>query len=369
MTIIHAVGDVAPRRADPASIFAGVTPRLADADLVFGQLECPLSDRGEPSPNAKLAMRTAPSVAPLLQDAGFDVMSIAGNHALDFGKVALADTLKALDHVGIARCGAGGGIAEARAPAIVDAGGQRIAFLSYTSILPAGYAAEVNRAGCAPMRAYTHYHQVEPDQPGTPPRVVTFADRADLAALVADIRAARAQAQQVALSIHWGIHFVRAEIADYQREVAYAAIEAGADMILGHHPHVLKGVEIYQGKPIFYSLGNFAIEQPSAFKEDVHRDASFADISRLGGTWAPGEKYMAPPETRHTLIARLAVDEKSVGVTILPCRIDDDSVPQLLAPGTAEWDEMLAYLRAITQEAGIETLYEERGDGVAVVVT
>ena len=82
------------------------------------------------------------------------------------------------------------------------------------------------------------------------------------------------------VSLHWGIHFVRGDLADYQREVAHAAIEAGADMILGHHPHVLKAIELYRGKPIFYSLGNFAIEQPRAFKADVHLDRGFADSTR-----------------------------------------------------------------------------------------
>lgn len=289
---LHAVGDVAPRRPDPAEIFAGVGGKLSEADLLFGQLECPLSDRGEPAPNARLAMRTPPSVAPVLREAGFDVMSVAGNHALDFGTIALADTVTALDAAGIARCGGGANIAQAREPAIVERGGKRIAFLAYTSILPTGYAAETTKPGCAPMRAYTHYHQIESDQPGTPPRIITIADRADLAALVADIRRAKAQADYVALSIHWGIHFVRGDLADYQREVAYAAIDAGADMILGHHPHILKAVEFHRGKPIFYSLGNFAIEQPSAFLADVHLTQGFAEVSALGGKWSPGEKYM-----------------------------------------------------------------------------
>jgi poly-gamma-glutamate synthesis protein (capsule biosynthesis protein) len=128
-------------------------------------------------------------------------------------------------------------------------------------------------------------------------------------------------------------------VADYQRESAQAAIAAGADAVLGHHPHLLKGVEFIAGKPVFYSLGNFAIEQP-------------------------GAKYQTPPETRHTVIAWL---DYSTGngpeVTLQPCRIDDNSVPQLLAPGEPEYAEWLAYVTAITAEAGLNARYAVASDG------
>ena len=115
------------------------------------------------------------------------------------------------------------------------------------------------------MRRYvptTVYEPAEPDQPGTPAGIRTFAHRADLDALLDSIRSARRRADVVLLSLHWGLHMVRATLADYQIEVAHAAIDAGADAILGHHPHLLKGVGFHRGRPIFYSLGNFAIEQP-----------------------------------------------------------------------------------------------------------
>jgi poly-gamma-glutamate capsule biosynthesis protein CapA/YwtB (metallophosphatase superfamily) len=168
--LVQAVGDVAPRRADAASIFGGVRGALGGADLLFGQMECPLSDRGTPAPNAKLAMRTDPAVAAVLAAQGFNVMSIAGNHAMDFGALALADTRVALERAGIRSCGAGATIADARRPAMVETGGRRVAVLAFCSILPDGYVAEEARPGCAPLRAFTHFHHVEHDQPGTPPR-------------------------------------------------------------------------------------------------------------------------------------------------------------------------------------------------------
>lgn len=361
---ICAVGDVAPRRADPASIFADTRTALQSADLCFGQMECPLSDRGSPSPQARLAMRTSPSVAPVLREAGFDVMSIAGNHVLDFGRDALADTLECLPSAGVAICGAGANLAEARRPALLQVGCKRVAILAYSSILPAGYAADTARPGCAPMRAHTHYEQIETDQPGTPPRIHTFADPADLAALEADIRAAKQQADLVLVSIHWGIHFVRAEVADYQREVAKAAINVGADAIFGHHPHLLKGVDFIAGKPVFYSLGNFAIEQPAAFDERIAEHDSFKHLQTLSEGWQPKAKYQAPPETRHTVVASLDFSGDQLEVVLQPCLIDDDSVPRQLVPGQPELSEWMEYVRAITAEAGLDARYALRDDGL-----
>ena len=364
---LHAVGDIAPRRSDPASIFASVADALKSSDLRVGHLECPLSTRGTPAPNAKLAMRSEPSVAASLRAVGFDALSVAGNHALDFGVVALADTLTSLREAGIAACGVGATLEQARAPAIIEARGRRVAMLSYCSILPTGYAAERARAGCSPLRAYTHFHHVEPDQPGTPPRVLTFTDQGDLDALVHDVKAARERADIVLLSIHWGLHFTRATLADYQRVVARAAIDAGAHAILGHHPHVLKAIELYRGRPIFYSLGNFAIEQPYVFNADIQREQSFQDISRLSKGWQPNAKFITPPDTRYTVIARLDIDDNGdVAASLLPCHIDDDSLPILLRASDAAFDEVMSYQRAVTTEAGIATTFVREGDRIVV---
>src|SRR6185369_12708651 len=140
------------------------------------------------------------------------------------------------------------------------ADGTTVAFLAYSSILPQAYWADERRPGCAPMRAFTVYEQIEHDQPGTPARIHTYPHRDDLAALEADIRSAKARADLVFVSLHWGIHFVRAAIADYQRDIARAAIAAGAAAILGGHAHILKGCEIIEGKPVFHSLCNFATD-------------------------------------------------------------------------------------------------------------
>ena len=353
-----AVGDVAPCRDDPATMFAGVAETLRSGDLVFGQLETNVTTRGSAAANAKLAMRTPPSVLPAIVDAGFHVMSFAGNHCLDFGRDGFADTLAHMATTPIALCGAGANIVEARKPAIATVNGTKVAFLAYSSILPQGYWADHDRPGCAPMRALTLYEQVETDQPGTPARVHTFPNRDDLKALREDVRKARAQADVVALSIHWGIHFVPGEIAGYQRDVAYAAIDDGADVILGHHPHILKGIEVYKGRPIFYSLGNFAIEQPQAFDETILESRSFQELRALNPLFDPKRAFISPPDSQKTIIAKLTIEDGKLARTaFIPAQISDGAEPEVLSPDDPRFGEVAAYIARMTDEQQLGTRF------------
>ncbi|WP_338243406.1 CapA family protein [Aurantiacibacter hainanensis] len=360
--VINATGDVAPCRPDPESMFAALDGAF-DADCVFGQMECVLSDRGTPAPNARLPMRSPPSIAAALARSGYDVMSVAGNHAMDFGGDALCDTVDHLQAAGIAPCGGGANLAQARTPAMIERGGRRLAFLAYSSILPAGYAAENKRPGCAPLRVQTLYEQVEPDQPGTDPRIRTYADDSDLAMLLDDIARARESADHVFVSMHWGIHFVRAKLADYQRVVGRQMIDAGADAIIGHHPHLLKPVEFHRGRPIIHSLGNFAIEQPSAYMANIEQTQGYKEVTRTSAGWKPKEKYMLPEETRHTAVASLQPGEDGCSLAFIPFRIDDDCIPRRVGKATREFEDFRDYLTAITRETGIHTAIEETEDG------
>ena len=366
--IVLATGDLAPDREDPDSCFAATAATLNQAELVFGQLETSFASRGTRLPQARHAVMADPACAPALARAGFDVLSFAGNHCLDWGNEALFETLSHLQAAGIAVVGAGADIAAARKPVIrVMADGTRVAFLAYCSILPQAYWAEANRPGCAPMRAHTLYEQIEHDQPGTPARIHTWAHVGDLAAMQADVRAARKLADVVLVSHHWGIHFVRAVIADYQREVARAAIEAGADAILGHHAHILKGIERIDGKPVFYSLCNFATDLRMT-PEHAARP-SFREIQKLGENWEPDfdSLYNFPPASRLSMIARLQISEGRILETgFLPVHIGRDAVPRIVAPGDPRFDEVLDYLGAVTREASLNGHFTTRADRVVV---
>lgn len=360
MALVLATGDIAPDRPDPGSLFTHVKPLLAQADLVFGQLETSFAAQGSRLPQARHAVLAQPAGAAALAEAGFHVISCAGNHCLDWGNEALAETLRHLSAAGIAVVGAGADIARARAAVVKRLpDGTRVAFLAYCSILPMSYWAEENRPGCAPMRARTLYEQIEHDQPGTPARIHTFAHEGDLAAMQQDIRAARRSADIVLVSQHWGIHFVRATIADYQREVARAAIHAGADAVIGHHAHILKGMEFIDGKPVFYSLCNFATD----LRMDPEHAArkSFREIQRLAENWEPdfGSSYNFPPASRLSMVARFEISQGAVsGVGFVPLWIGRDALPQPLLPGDSRFGDVVDYMRAVTGEAGLNGSYE-----------
>jgi poly-gamma-glutamate synthesis protein (capsule biosynthesis protein) len=366
--IVLATGDLAPDRAHPDECFAATHALLNDAELVFGQLETSFATLGTRLPQARHAVMAQPECAGAQARAGFDVFSFAGNHTLDWGNEAFFETLSHLAAAGIAVVGAGADIAAARKPVTRKlADGTRVAFLAYSSILPQAYWAESGRPGVAPMRAHTLYEQIEHDQPGTPARIHTWAHAGDLAAMQADIRAAKQDADVVLVSHHWGIHFVRAVLADYQREVARAAIAAGADAILGHHAHILKGIETIDGRPVFHSLCNFATD----LRMDPEHAArpSFREIQKLGENWEPDfdSLYNFPPASRLSMIARLHIAAGRVQEAgFIPLYIDRDAIPRPLAPHDARFGEVVDYLTAVTAEAGLNGRFMAR-DGHVVV--
>lgn len=203
---------------------------LTDADVSFANVEGPITADGERFGDKKYTYKMAPAAAPAIAAAGFDIVSIANNHMLDFGAVGLANTIAALDENNVAHSGAGENVAAARAPAFYEAGGRKIALLSYSLTYPEEFWAGRNRPGTA----FGHENWVR-----------------------ADVAAVRPNADLVFVSFHWSAE-LRETPKEYQKLLAYAAIDSGADAVLGHHPHVPQSIEIYHGKPVFYSLGNFA---------------------------------------------------------------------------------------------------------------
>jgi poly-gamma-glutamate capsule biosynthesis protein CapA/YwtB (metallophosphatase superfamily) len=364
---LYAVGDVAPDREDPRECFARVRSKLRAADIAFCQLEVNLTERGVRLPQVRHTHRARASTAAALADAGFSVVSFAGNHCLDWGPDGLFDTIDHLRAAQLEVVGVGRDIVQARKPVIVTSQGVRAGFLAYSSILPSHYWAEANRPGCAPLRAHTVYEPIEPDQPGTPARIHTYAHHADLAALRADIAALRPEVDRVIVSLHWGIHFVPAVLADYQREVGRAAIDAGADAILGHHAHILKGVEVYRGKPIFYCLGNFAMDLRM---DKAHAESKgFKEIQVLHPEWVPDfdSLYNFPPESRMTLIAGLLLNKGGeLQARFWPCFIDRQAQPELVAVDDPRFEQIVSYMRRISDSQGLSVRYEVQDDSVMI---
>lgn len=366
---VLAVGDVCVNRDEPDSIFTHVDSAIQEADISFCQLETIYSKRGNPMPQGRVPLRADKNNVGAIKRAGFDIVSFASNHLLDWGQDALFDTIDAVTEQGIPVIGAGRNMAEARKPEIMVCEGTKIAFLAYNSILPMGYWADINRPGCAPLRAWTLYEQVEHDQPGTPARIHTFAHEEDKAALLEDVRNAKAKADIVMLSIHWGIHFKEAEIANYQREVAYAAIEAGADCILGHHAHILKPIEVYKGKPIFYSLCNFAFDLP--LPDHVLEGEKWKELMALNPSWTIDKSYRSypfPVDSRMTIACKMEIEEGHLrAVHILPAFVNENSQPRLLNQDEREFHDVIAYIEKINGIENIDTRFRIEGNEVVVV--
>ena len=219
------------------AVLAGVAPLLRASQVAFVNLESPLSNKGARNTAKDVTFRGRTSLMKGLDTAGVDVVSLANNHALDWGPKALLDTVARLDAAGIAHAGAGADLGAARAPALLKTASGTVAVLAYTQILPEGFAAGADRAGVNPGRG-------------------------DRGRLLADITAASKRADWVVVSFHWGIEYT-GHASREQRELAHDAVDAGADVVLGHHPHVLQGLELYRNKLIAYSLGDFVFDHYS----------------------------------------------------------------------------------------------------------
>ncbi|MFC2002292.1 CapA family protein, partial [Chloroflexota bacterium] len=364
-----AVGDVVAFHENPESAFEYVGPILRGADITFAQNERHYSDRRDINPLGGFTEITSPKHAEALKLGGFDVMSFASNHSVDMGPEVMMETVNLLKKLGFAVVGAGNNIEEARKPAIIKHKGTKVAFLAYTSLLRGGYPAGPERGGPAPMRAWCHYNPVDTDT-GSPPQILTFPYRDDLDALIEDVKKAKAQADLVALSLHWGVHFWHGVIAMYQKEVAHAAIDAGADIILGHHPHQLKGIEVYKGKPIFYSMGNFVLDLPYDELIEWKKKSPPFNVMLEHYRWEIDPEwrvYPYPQESRKSMIVRCNIVNKNIQrACFLPVMINQRAQPRVVSREDKDFDEIFDYMQEITESQGLKTKYSIDGNEIVV---
>lgn len=227
------VGQLLLARGDLRS-FERVQSLLDSADIRFANLECQLSDQNGVTvhPDNRLVFNGPPAGADVLGRARFDIVSLANNHMWDFGKDALFETFANLERVGIEYVGAGRQRRRAYAPVVVNVQGFRVAFVAATDIWNQGVLRN------HPAKEYVA--------------------RADPEEIAMQVRRARSQADAVVVSYHGGSEYME-QPTQVTRKVLHAAIDAGADIVIGHHPHVAQGIGWYAGKPILYSLGNFTM--------------------------------------------------------------------------------------------------------------
>jgi poly-gamma-glutamate synthesis protein (capsule biosynthesis protein) len=339
------VGDVNLMNLDdPAVPFRQVSEAFADADAIFGNLECLLYHPPDGHSVEQEGFFADPAIAgEALKLGGFGAVGLANN--VNYGSAAILGSIAQLDRLGLAHTGAGVDVAAARAPAIIERGGTRFGFIQRSSVYwPTNHEAGQKSAGIAALRAHTAYqvpaHKTRPDippmnRPGIPPIIVTWPERAYLAQFTDDIAALRRQADIVVASCHWGLG---EEVLDYMEEIAHAAIDAGADIVIGHGPHYSLPVEAYKGKPIFYGLGSFSFHTGHG--------------GRRHGDWIG-------------MMARVEVEPGHIRQASFRFVRHNDANETVMCPPA---DEAETLARLTDRGAGTRTQLEPAGDWVKVVL-
>ncbi len=251
---------------------------LREADLVWGACEVQFSQRGYRT-DAPIGYLVDPVVAEDLGRAGFGIMTVATNHTCDYGPDAFLDTLAHLNAAGIDTVGGGPDLERALEPWIGVVNGCRLGILAVCCLVPPDYAATDQRPGIAPLRI-EQWPEINPvmlaTEPGAPMTMRSRVCPEDLDRLCRQVTALRSSVDALIVSVHWGYGrgFPQAE---YQGPLGRAIIDAGADMVLGNHPHSPAGIETYQGRPILYSLGNH-IAQHDWDNTNADRQKIFSQI-------------------------------------------------------------------------------------------
>lgn len=251
---IMAVGDIMLGRMvsdrilheSPEWLFADVSSLLQKADIVFGNLEAPISRAPDAfTAEEKIVLKAPMIAAEALAISNFKVLNLANNHILDCGPEGLKDTMNSLFRHQISHVGAGFNLDEARKPLVLEPNGIRISFLSYCS----SFNATVNKAGTPPL---------------------------NIPEIKKDIHKQRSNSDIIIVSLHHGVEYSNYPLPAFMK-LGRAVIDAGADVILGHHPHVLQGIEDYRGKLIAYSLGNFVFDlADETIRQGAYRDCLLA---------------------------------------------------------------------------------------------
>ena len=239
-------GDVMPDRSveqyananGPDAVLEDIAPVLEKGDAAWVNLEGVTSTLGEPKTEKVYTFEGPPSFAPALARAGINVVTMGNNHSVDYGRAALRDTIARLEKAGVQVVGAGKDFDDAHAPAIVTtASGATVGFLGYSDVWWPGFEATKSHAGVA--QAFTGIGRMKKD-----------------------IRELSARVDYVVVGFHWGYEYQHYPVSQQTTE-GHAAIDAGADLVIGHHPHVLQGFETYKRRLIAYSLGDLVFDHIS----------------------------------------------------------------------------------------------------------
>lgn len=348
------LGDLILDVPEPDHWLAGIAPITRAADLAIGHLEVPHTIRGQELVGDVPAPGADPAHLAALARAGIGMVSLAGNHIADCGREGVVDTIAELDRLGIAHAGAGGDLAQAQRAAVRTVDGVRVALLSYNCVGPEISWATDTRAGSNPFVVHA-----ADGGPTRPQADLIEADAASLALMARQIAAAREGADMVVVALHKGITHRPAALAPYERPVSHAAIDAGADIVVGHHAHIVRGIEMYRGKPIFHGLGNgVVVTNALSPAQDHPARAEWAERRQRMFGFEPDPAYtLAPfhPEAVNGMIGRCRVDAGGVVETAFrPIWFAPPGRPE---PAMGEQANAIAdYIDGAGQRAGLASL-------------
>jgi len=301
---IALLGDIILDVPDPDHWLSGIAPLTRSADVTIAHLEVPHTRRGVELAGDVPAPGADPNHLAALARAGVTAVSMAGNHIADCGAVGIADTVAELDRLGIAHAGAGADLAAARRPAVMAVDGRRIVLLSFNCVGPEIAWATVDRAGSA----YVRIAAID-GGPARPQARLDAIDPASLVDMQTMIRAQTGPDTLVIVALHKGVTHSPATLAPYERPLAQAAIDAGADVVAGHHAHIAQGIEFHRGRPIFHGLGNgVVVTHALSPAQDHPARREWAERRKTMFGFEPDPAYtLAPfhPESRNGLIGRL----------------------------------------------------------------
>jgi poly-gamma-glutamate capsule biosynthesis protein CapA/YwtB (metallophosphatase superfamily) len=352
--VIVFAGDLVLDVPDADHWLSGIAPAVRGADLAIGHLEVPHTRRGAELHGDVPAPGAPPENLDALRRAGFHAVTLAGNHIADCGAEGIADTIARLDALGVAHCGAGENLDKARAPLFVSRGARKIALLSYNCVGPEASWADKHRAGCNYLRVATA--DGSPIAPASP--LVEVTPEA-VHQLSIDIQAAREKAGLVIVALHKGIVHTPARLAPYERPLAQAALAAGADIVVGHHAHILRGIELPGGHPVFHGLGNgCVVTRALSPAQDHPARAAWALRRRELFGFEPDPRYeLAPfhPEAVHALLGVVRWHGNgSLSAGIVPVHVEPPGRPVCVTGAGA--DAVIAYMEKIGAAAGLPPL-------------
>lgn len=369
---IAMVGDLILDQPGPMEpYFEQIKAVLEKQDIMAGHLETPhcTHERAQPSCIDIQAPPSPPEHLDVLSGL-FDLVSVAGNHSYDCGTNGISDTIKNLDERGIMHCGTGSDIYEAKKPVLFEKEGVKVGFLSYNLAGPSLGWATSQKAGTNYVKVQTGYVPVR-DMPASPAKIYTWINPEDKEKFQNEVKALKLQCDIVVISVHLGNGGDIPGLESYETEFARGCIDAGADIIFAHHHHVLKGVDIYKGKPIYHGLGNFvcATYAMTAGKNDSPEMIAYLKqraIEGRGGGHYRVDFYPWSEISRLTGIAQVLIDKDgNTENYFIPCYIEDSGavVPKNRFDGG---QEVFDFLLKQSEGAGLSARLSWTEDGLKI---